>query len=219
MSKPLGLVVVGAILAAALAFAVVALTTTSPRTVVPSLRGTALSSAEGSLASIGLKWTVVHRGRGTPTTRTGIVLAQVPSAGTAVKKGETIQLNVYGTLTNGPTVAIPNFVGMLEWRAENAITDRGLTPVVKGPMHAGTAYQLWTIVSQSPRPGASLPVGAGTVVIRMQGPIVAVTARVATAPGATSEAPGIHVVAAYRISSAQLRLPPISDAGPLSRQA
>ena len=39
-------------------------------------------------------------------------------SGSRVKKGATIRVTVYGTLlTNGPTVKLPNLVGMLEWRA------------------------------------------------------------------------------------------------------
>jgi hypothetical protein len=141
----------------------------SSKVVVPNLGGRALATAEGSLASIGLKWTVVHLDRGYNGSQ-GVVLAQVPASGSSVQEAASVQLNVYGTLTNGPTVALPNLVGLPEWKAENAIGDRGLTPVVEGPKHTGDAYQMWRIVSQDPRPGTELQVGVGSVVIRMQAP-------------------------------------------------
>jgi PASTA domain len=149
-----------------------------------------------------------------------MVLGEFPPPRSNVRKGATVHLTVYGAgLTNGPTVRIPDLVGTLEWRAVNAIADRGLRVVVLGPRHSGSGYQFWSIVWQSPSPGTALPVGAATVEIRMQTPpAVTVTSRIPASNCASSETHTIHVIAAYTISSAQLRLAPITDGGPLSRQ-
>jgi hypothetical protein len=170
----------------------------SATVVVPNLVGKSLASADDTLSSLTLKVTVIHLGLGTPDARQGTVLAQVPSSGTAVRKGATVQVNVYGALTNGPTVRIPNLIGMLEWRASNVIVNRGLTPVVRGPAHSGAGYQYWKIVAQTPRPGTALDVGAGTVAIWMQAPSpVTVTSRISTSACTSLEATNhVHVVAA-----------------------
>jgi hypothetical protein len=187
---------------------------------VPSLGGKPLAAAEDALASAGLKWTIYHQNHSPAISpHQGIVLTQSPVSGSRVKKGATIRVTVYGTLlTNGPTVKLPNLVGMLEWRAVNAIADRGLRPVVLGLGTSGAMAQLWTIESQSPAPGTALAVGASSVVVRAQPQVIYVTSRVATSACASSESRGIHVVAAYMISSAQLRAP-IFGGGTLSRQA
>lgn len=213
---------VGAALAAALVSLLLLVVFVSPSNVtVPRLGGRSLASAEASLSSIGVKWTVVHLERGPGRgRRQGVVLGQFPPPGATVRKGATIHLTVYGAgLTNGPTVRIPDLIGTLEWRAVNAIIDRGLRVVVSGPQHFGSGYQFWSIVSQSPAPGTALPVGGATVEIRMQAPpAVTVTSRIPASDCASSATRTIHVIAAYTISSAQLRFPPISDGGPLSRQ-
>ena len=212
------------VLALALVLGVVALVhiTTSKAAVVPMIVGKPLAVAEDALASNGLRWRVVHLNMGTPKTRHAVVLVQDPAAGSSAAKGSTIRLNVYGLLpgVNGPTVRTPNLVGMVQWIALNAIADRGLTPVVVGPSHTGSNYQYWKIVSQSPRPGTALRVGLGSVVIHMQEPPpIVVTSRLPASACTSSRAPGIRIEAAYLISSAQLKRAPISDAGPLSRQA
>jgi hypothetical protein len=49
-------------------------------------------------------------------------------------------------------------------------------------------------------------------------PAVTVTSQIPAGDCASNLNAGDHVVAAYLISSAQLKIPPISDSGPLSRQ-
>jgi len=212
------------VLTLALVFGSVALihATTSNSAVVPMIEGKPLAVAEDALSSNGLHWSVVHLNRAMPRTRHAVVLVQNPAAGSSAAKGSTIQLTVYGLMpsVNGPTVRTPNLVGMVQWIASNAIFDRGLTPIVVGPTHEGSRFRYWTIVSQSPRPGTALRVGQGSVVIRTQEPPpIAVASRLPVSACASSKASGTRVEAAYLISSAQLKRAPISDAGPLSRQA
>jgi hypothetical protein len=214
--------VVGIVLAAALTLTLVMLIVISgpSRVEVPNLGGKALGSAELRLTSLGLKSTVVHLSHGSGAVHEGIVLAQAPTPGSSVSGGSAIQLVVYGTwLAAGPTVKVPDLIGMLEWRAVNAIADRGLKPVEVLPKHLGSDSQFWKVESQSPTPGAALLVGVGHVVVRMRAPVIAVTSQIPTSACQSSGGPGIRVVEAFMISSAQLKQPPISDAGPLSRQA
>ena len=186
---------------------------------VPAVTGRSLASAEATLAAQGFGWKVVHLDRG-PGSRPGTVLLQQPLPRTNAASGSTVQLNVWLATGNGPDVATPDLVGRVQWEAYNAIVDRGLSAVALGPRHHGSSYQYWTIVSQSPKPGTELPVGSGHVTITMEAPAaVQVTAQIPTTECAFLQAPGVRVLAAYVITSAQLRRAPISDGGPLSRQA
>ena len=80
---------------------------------------------------------------------------------------------------------------------------------------AGTVVATGSAVSityvEPPRLGIDPPPSSATP--------ITVTSRMASSVCSSSEGPGVHVVAAYRISSAQLKMPPISDRGPLSRQS
>ena len=213
---------VSALVAAAAAVGALVATrgTTNNRATVPSVSGKGLASAETTLAADGFRWTVVHLHRGRPGAHPGRVLGQQPPPNVRAARGSTVRLSVWLTLTDGPKVRVPDLVNMVEWQAQNAVVDRGLTSVVRGPPHQGSTYQFWKIVSQSPVPGTSLPVGSGRVTITMQEPpAIQVTARIPTSACAFVRASGIHVVAAFVITSAELRRPPIADGGPLSRQA
>ncbi len=192
----------------------------STRATVPSVSGEGLASAEATLAADGFHWTVVHLHRGRPGARPGRVVSQQPSPNVRAARGSTVRLSVWLSLTNGPDVRVPDLVHMVEWQAQNAIADRGLTSTLRGPPRPGSSSQYWRIVSQSPAPGTSLPVGTGRVTITVQAPpAIQVTARIPMAACAFIRTSGVHVVAAYVITSAELRRPPIADGGPLSRQA
>ena len=198
------------------------LMTGTVQSTVPSVSGKALASAEETLAADGFRWTVVHLDRGSPGAhRPGTVLSQRPSPNAQATRGSIVYLTVWLTLTNGPDVKVPDLVSTIEWQAYNAVVDRGLTAIVRGPPHrSSSSYQYWTIVSQSPAPGTLLPIGSGRVTITMkEPPAVQVTARIPTDECSFVRAPGVHLIAAFVITSAQLRRPPISDGGPLSRQS
>ena len=213
---------VAVVASAALAIGViVAVSGRSRQATVPAVLGRSLAAAEATLAAQGFRWKVVHLDRVNPgTTRPGTVLMQQPLPRTNAASGSTVQLNVWLAIGNGPDVATPDLVGRVQWEAYNAIVDRGLSAVLLGPRHHGSNYQYWTIVSQSPKPGTELPVGSGHVTITMEAPAaVQVTAQIPSTECAFVQAPGVRVLAAYVITSAQLKRAPISDGGPLSRQA
>jgi PASTA domain len=216
-------VVVAVIASAALAIGliVVVLPEGYRKATVPAVSGRSLASAEARLAAQGFRWKVEHLDRGSPgATHPGTVLTQRPLPRTSAASGSTVQLNVWLAMNDGPDIATPDLVGMVQWEAYNAIVDRGLTADVLGPRRPGLNYPYWTIVSQSPRPGTELPVGSGRVTITMKEPAaVQVTAQIPTTECSFLQAPGVRVLAAYVITSEQLRRAPISDTGPLSRQA
>jgi hypothetical protein len=201
---------------------VAVLVTGGNQTAVPSVAGKPLATAEATLASDGFRWAVVHLDRGISVERPpGIVLRQTPAPNAHAASGSIVHLSVWLTLTNGPNVKVPNLARLDEWQAYNAVVDRGLTAIVRGPPRGrSSSYQFWTIVSQSPAPGTSLPIGLGRVTLTMQEPpAVQVLARIPAAECAFVRGPGVHLIAAFVITSAQLRRPPITDGGPLGRQA
>jgi hypothetical protein len=216
-------VIVAAIASAALAISLIVamLPEGSRQATVPAVSGGSLASAEATLAAQGFRWKFVRLNRGNPgATHPGTVLTQRPLPRTSAASGSTVRLNVWLAMNDGPDIATPDLVGMVQWEAYNAIVDRGLTVAVLGPRRPGSNYEYWTIVSQSPKPGIELPVGSGRVTITMKEPAaIQVTAQIPTTECAFLQAPGVRVLAAYVITSEQLRRAPISDGGPLSRQA
>ena len=216
------IVVVAAIASVALAIGLIVVVVSggSRQATIPAVSGRSLASAEATLAAQGFRWKVVHLDRGDPGVHPGTVLMQQPLPRTSAASGSTVQLNVWLAMNDGPNIATPDLVGMVQWEAYNAIVDRGLTAEVLGPRRHGSNYQYWPIVSQSPKPGTALPVGSGRVTITMKEPAaIQVTAQIPTTECAFLQAPGVRVLAAYVITSEQLRRAPISDGGPLSRQA
>jgi eukaryotic-like serine/threonine-protein kinase len=67
-----------------------------PRSVIPDVRDTSLSSAQGELAASHLRYRVVYRL--TDEAKPGQVLSQIPSAGVTVYQGTQVRLTVARTL-------------------------------------------------------------------------------------------------------------------------
>lgn len=117
---------------------------------VPDVVGRSSAGAISALSSAGFKATVVNQPSEQPA---GTVIAQAPSAGTALSKGSSVTIFV----SSGPArVPVPGVVGMQEGSARATIAASGLSASVSYT----SGSPVGVVVSQSPSAGARINVGS-----------------------------------------------------------
>lgn len=134
-------------------------TTTTPasKTVrVPSVVGLQQSAAQRRLHSAGLTSRVVYVASPKPA---GQVIDQGPSAGTQVKRGSRVRIDVSLGSNPGPTTTVPDVVGQDQQTATTTLQNAGfsvqtITVPVTDPSQAGT------VVDEQPGGGSKAPQGS-----------------------------------------------------------
>ena len=132
-----------------------------PIVVVPDVRGKSESDATSALADVGLRWITVpvHSDQAE-----GTVLAQRPSAGEKLRKGETVRLNI----SSGPQpVAVPDVTGE---SLEQASTDLANLGFAVRRRDVDSTEPAGTVVDQDPAASTVQPKGSTVTLSISKGP-------------------------------------------------
>ena len=140
-------------------------TQTAKTVAVPNLSGKTLEEAEAALKDIGLKLDIDLE-LPSDTVEAGVVLSQNPDAGTGVKEGYTVKVNVSKGKVDGK---VPNVVGKTQSSAESMIKSYGYK-VGGGGSTFSDVIPKGCVVSQSPEAGSSLADGGTIAIIISAGP-------------------------------------------------
>jgi len=130
---------------------------------VPELAGNQLTSGMQLLHAVGLGYTVRYVASEMPV---GIVLAQTPPGGSAVKGGTKVALTVSGTQS---AVTVPNVIGMSQAEAQAALNQVGLDVIVVGPV-VNNQVPAGIVFAQAPAAGSRVPPMSGVSVKVSAGP-------------------------------------------------
>ncbi len=135
----------------------------SPVITLPNVRGESLKTAQSKLGRLGL---TISIGGHSPSSHLpkDYILNEIPSPGTQVKGGQTIQV----VLSTGPQqVSVPDVTGEDAFQAEQNLTTQGLRIVTRNIKSHAVKGQ---VVKQSPRPGVRLTQGKPVTVWVSDGP-------------------------------------------------
>ena len=136
-------------------------TTTAPTAaapaIVPDAVGKELADAATAFAAEGLKAGVKYVPSDEPQ---GRVIAQAQSAGTELKRGDTVQLNVSIGPEPAAAASVPNVTGRRLDEARQALEQAGFEVLALTLAEDDQIRNASKIVSQSPAGGASIPSGA-----------------------------------------------------------
>lgn len=132
-------------------------TTASPEpATVPDVAGAELADATRAFAEQGLKLAVAY----VPSNEAqGRVVAQAQPAGTARRRGATVQVNVSIGAQPGAEAAVPNVVGQRQDRGRRALEDAGFE-VLAINLQTGEVRNESVVESQTPAARASVPGGS-----------------------------------------------------------
>ena len=125
---------------------------------VPDVTGLSRQSAEARLDDEGLSTAVQEQESDQPE---GDVIAQSPSGGTRVTRGETVTITVS---TGKPKVDVPDVVGMREAAATGRLSSAGLTPV-RQEREVTDPAQDGVVVEQRPGSGTQVDKGHQVVIV------------------------------------------------------
>ena len=129
---------------------------TAPAT-VPEAVGEELADAAGAFAEEGLKVAVSY----IPSDEAqGRVVAQARPAGTTLKRGDTVQLNVSVGSDPPAAASVPNVVGRRLDEAREALEQAGFEVLAPERTGGGQVTNSSTVGSQTPAAGASIPGGS-----------------------------------------------------------
>lgn len=133
---------------------------------VPSVLGMTADQATEMLVSAGFG--VARLDVASTKYAPGQVYSQDPSAGTRLKKGSIVTISVStGVTTNEPgvtQVAVPNVLGLSENRAEAAVRDSHLTPIIQYRT-TSDPEQNGVVIKQSPNPGSRVDNGGQVTIV------------------------------------------------------
>jgi len=122
----------------------------------------AINSAELSVGSIGYLYS--------DTVPAGCVISTYPRAGTVVDAGSEVDLDIsMGPDTGGPTVEVPDVVGMTESDAKSVITFASLNVGTISNDYSDTVPKGF-VISQSPSGGTSVSIGSSVNLTISLGP-------------------------------------------------
>ncbi len=131
---------------------------------VPNVVGDTQNDASIGLIGVGLTvGTITMTSSG--TVASGDVISQVPSAGTTVSSGSSVNLSVS---TGPPPVLVPNVVGDTQAAATTAITGAGLT-VGTVTTQSSTTVPSGEVISESPAAGTSVASGSAVNLVVSSG--------------------------------------------------
>ena len=125
---------------------------------VPDVTGLSRQSAEARLDDEGLSTAVQEQESDQPE---GDVIAQSPSGGTRVTRGETVTITVS---TGKPKVDVPDVVGMREAAATGRLSSAGLTPV-RQEREVTDPAQDGVVLEQRPGSGSEADKGSQVVIV------------------------------------------------------
>ena len=142
--------------------------TTSTAVSVPNVVGKSEADAQSALQAAGLVG-VKYTGYSS-TVAKGMVIQQLPAAGSKVDKGTQVgyQVSLGKPPTSAPSVKVPNVVGMTSAAATKALTDAGLKPIVVEDWDETVAED--KVIAQLPDPGVSVAPGSSVAVSVSKGP-------------------------------------------------
>ncbi len=128
---------------------------------VPSVVGESQSNAVATLANDGLKSSITKKNS---SESSGTVLSESPTAGTSVKKGDTVSLVV----SSGPKqVSVPNVVGQPVAQAESTLIGAGFQVSTN---YVNNSAKVGTVVSQTPAGSTQAAKGSTVSVDVSNGP-------------------------------------------------
>jgi RHS repeat-associated protein len=123
-------------------------------TTAPGFIGQTPALAAAAAAAAGVQLSIVSLN--SPSVPAGVIISQLPAAGTNVALGSAITI----TVSSGPTsVAVPNVVGMPQGAATTGIAGVGLAPSITQINDPVIAAGL--VISQAPVAGTQVPPGSG----------------------------------------------------------
>ena len=129
---------------------------------LPNVVGSQLSEAEETLRDAGFTSIRVEE-ENDADEEVGIVLAMDPEEGSTVSTSETITLTVSAGPETDETVEIPNYRGMSEDYAREALEDSGLIVQVRRGKTSGIGYG--EVIETRPAAGTEVPVGSTVTLI------------------------------------------------------
>jgi eukaryotic-like serine/threonine-protein kinase len=124
---------------------------TSSGTSVPNVTGQALGVASSNINASALKVRGVIYVLST-TYAIGTVVGTKPAVGVSVESGGGVTLYV----SKGPTLVVPNVIGMTRLRATFVIEAKLLSPVAATIFNCPSNLPIGTVFAQSPAPGTSV---------------------------------------------------------------
>jgi len=156
--------------------------TAATTVVVPTVVGNAVATAESTLTSAGLAYSVTQQA--STTVPIGSVISQSPAAGVSAAKGSTVNLVV----SSGE--AVPNVVGQTQAVATSTLTTAGFKLGSVTPQ-ASTTVAVGYVISQTPASGASANGGSPVNLVISSGETVpGVVGQTQTAATSTLTAAG-----------------------------
>jgi eukaryotic-like serine/threonine-protein kinase len=142
--------------------ALVALATSSRTVALADVRREPVTQARAALASLGL--TPAVTARADETAPAGTVIAQSPSPGAALHRGDVVRLTVS---SGAPLVTLPNLVGTTLAGAHDAMARLALHGRYAARISDAEAN---TVIEQFPAPGTRLRHGAEALIVISTGP-------------------------------------------------
>jgi eukaryotic-like serine/threonine-protein kinase len=125
---------------------------------VPDVTGLSRESAEARLRDEGFAVSVAEQ---ESDEQEGDVIAQSPSGGTELTRGETVTITVS---TGRPQVDVPDVIGLSERSARSRLRSAGLEPVVQERTVSDPAED-GVVIEQRPAPGTQLDEGRQVVIV------------------------------------------------------
>src|SRR6478672_8705941 len=118
---------------------------------VPNVTDQPVQQAQTALTNAGFKSSVTRTASSRPK---DIVIAQAPTAGVTAASGTTVKLTVS---SGSKPVVVPQVVGQTQGSAVNALTGKGLKPVLH---NVGSAKPAGIVVAQKPAAGKEVDKGS-----------------------------------------------------------
>ena len=147
----------------------------------PSFVGKTPAVAAAEAAAAGVELTIVSLN--SPTIPAGVIVSQLPIAGTTVAQGSSVVI----TVSTGPNaVPVPQVVGKPRSNATSEINDAGLVPAITDVNDPAIPAGL--VISQAPVAGTQVPPGSGVSLTVSRGPAMATVPNIValSLPGAVT---------------------------------
>jgi len=171
----------------------VVISVSSGRAAVPDVTSLPLKQAQQRLTDAGFKWEVK---RVASSRQKGVVVEQTPAAGVTAVGGTTVELNVS---SGAKPVIVPQVVGQSQGSAVNALTAKGLKPVLH---NVASSRPAGTVIAQKPPAGKEVDKGSKVTlnVSTGTGPSTTTTTTATTVTDTATSTSGATTVSAPRVS-------------------
>ncbi|MFL6030827.1 MAG: PASTA domain-containing protein [Gaiellaceae bacterium] len=163
----------------------VVISVSSGRAAVPDVTSLPVEDAQTKLSDAGFKSEVTRVASSRPE---GIVVEQTPAAGVTAVGGTTVELNVS---SGAKPVVVPQVVGQTQGSAVNALTAKGLKPVLH---NVSSSRPAGTVIAQKPPAGKEVDKGSKVTlnVSTGTGPSTTTTTTTTTGTTTTSAAGNVN---------------------------